>query len=425
MPVNKGLKSLVENTPDFSNQAVENAINDIKTKVNRGWVTKTFTLDTAIENNTVLTASQKNDLKDTINAYPHLNVGRYLNDIIRHTNSILDATIVPIPDGEDQTATFLELLQYVHGMQDLIPSLYGVTPAEKSRSVNDHLGILNNMFSETEDSSKPVFESIAENLQALNRHNSNALEEDGDLEDDIDDLLAFLNSIVADSTDFQQTLNTYATQINLSFRGIHLFLLNAGIYGSHTDIIALGNRIEADREKVVTQMNLEISNLSGIRTYMTTLSNNMSYTSMAENTELREFITKVSQNASWKTYFNDYEKNQSYINPLYNTTGDSDKETVIERVREQQGLYNVTDSLDLNAVALRAISRKEYGIDTKGFDLYTIDTVIKKCCEQLGINTQNNTVYQQSESLLSHLNTRDREILAEAIDRNEDANTLS
>ena len=148
------------------------------------------------------------------------------------------------------------------------------------------------------------------------------------MEDDIDDLLAFLNSIVADSTDFQQTLNTYATQVNLSFRGIHLFLLNAGIYGSHTDIIALGNRIEADREKVVTQMNLENSNLSGIRTYMETLSNNFSYSSLAENTELREFITKVSQNVSWKTYFNDYEKNQSYINPLYNTVEDSDKETL-------------------------------------------------------------------------------------------------
>ena len=422
---NKGFKSLVENTPDFSNQTIENAINDIISKVNRGWVTKTFTLDTAIENNTVLTASQKNDLKDTINAYPHLNVGRYLNDVIRHTNSILDATIIPIPTGESQTATFLEILQYVHSMQNLIPSLYGVTPAEKSRSVNDHLGTLNNMFSETEDSSKPVFESIAENLQALNRHNSNALEEDGDLEDDIDDLLAFLNSIVADSTDFQQTLNTYATQVNLSFRGIHLFLLNAGIYGSHTDIIALGNRIEADREKIVTQINLENSNLSGIRTYMETLSNNMSYASLAENTELKELITKVSQNVSWKTYFNDYEKNQSYINPLYNTVEDSDKETVITNLMEQRGLYNVTDSVDLNAVANKAVNGGDYGIDSKGFDLYTIETVIKKCCEQLNINTVNNTVYQQSELLLNHLNQRDREILAEAIDRNEDANTLS
>ena len=30
MAVNKGLKTLAENTPDFSNQALENAINEIK-----------------------------------------------------------------------------------------------------------------------------------------------------------------------------------------------------------------------------------------------------------------------------------------------------------------------------------------------------------------------------------------------------------
>ena len=30
MTVNKGLKTLVNSTPDFSNQALENAINDIK-----------------------------------------------------------------------------------------------------------------------------------------------------------------------------------------------------------------------------------------------------------------------------------------------------------------------------------------------------------------------------------------------------------
>ena len=112
MPVNKGLKSLVESTPNFSNQALENAINDIKTKVNRDWVTRTFDLDQAIEDNNVLSLSQKNDLKDNINNVPHLNIGRYLNDLIRHTNTILDGSIVPVADGED-SATFLELLQEV------------------------------------------------------------------------------------------------------------------------------------------------------------------------------------------------------------------------------------------------------------------------------------------------------------------------
>ena len=420
---NKGFKSLVENTPDFSNQTIENAINDIISKVNRGWVTKTFTLDTAIENNTVLTASQKNDLKDTINAYPHLNVGRYLNDVIRHTNSILDATIIPIPTGESQTATFLEILQYVHSMQNLIPSLYGVTPAEKSRSVNDHLGTLNNMFSETEDSSKPVFESIAENLQALNRHNSNALEEDGDLEDDIDDLLAFLNSIVADSTDFQQTLNTYATQVNLSFRGINLFLLNEGIYGENTDIQALGVALHADREKVVAQMNLENSNLYNIRTYSESLTNNMGYTSLAEDADLRRLMSNVSGNTNWQTYFNDYETSVANLDPIYETIEDSDKEAIIDQILLNKGLPDVLDYVDLLGVANKAI--KDDRIDTKNFSSYTTEQIITKCCEQLGIITANNSIYNQSQLLLTNLDARDRQVIADALDANQDSNTLS
>ena len=63
MTVNKGLLSLVENTPNFSNQALENAVNTLKI----GWVIKSFQLDTAISDNNVLSLSQKNDLKDLIN----------------------------------------------------------------------------------------------------------------------------------------------------------------------------------------------------------------------------------------------------------------------------------------------------------------------------------------------------------------------
>ena len=67
MTVRKGLKSLAESTPNFSNQALENAINELKI----GWVSKSIDLDTAIANNTVLTTSQKNDVKDTINKKYH------------------------------------------------------------------------------------------------------------------------------------------------------------------------------------------------------------------------------------------------------------------------------------------------------------------------------------------------------------------
>ena len=72
MPIKKGLKSLAGTTPNFSNQNIENAINQLKI----GWVAKTSTLDTAITTNNVLTDTQKNDARLTINNMPHLNIGR-------------------------------------------------------------------------------------------------------------------------------------------------------------------------------------------------------------------------------------------------------------------------------------------------------------------------------------------------------------
>ena len=78
MTINQGLLSLVNSSPNFSNQALENAINVLK-NISGGFITKTFEVDTAIDDNTVLTTTQKNDVKATINARPYLNFGRYLN----------------------------------------------------------------------------------------------------------------------------------------------------------------------------------------------------------------------------------------------------------------------------------------------------------------------------------------------------------
>ena len=162
---NKGLKSIAESTPNFSNQALENAINDIKAiDTDHGYlfIQSQFGMDTAIRDNTVLTQTQKNDALETLyNAQPHLQIGRYLNDVVRHTATIIDGSIIPgdpsILTGEQGQGTFLEILQYVQGIQDTIPELYGVPASEKSRGVNDHLGTLNNIFSTTEDSTAPVF----------------------------------------------------------------------------------------------------------------------------------------------------------------------------------------------------------------------------------------------------------------------------
>ena len=68
MTVRKGLSSLANATPNFSNQALENSINDIKAidkDDGHQFILSQFVLDTAIHNNTVLTTSQKNDVLDT------------------------------------------------------------------------------------------------------------------------------------------------------------------------------------------------------------------------------------------------------------------------------------------------------------------------------------------------------------------------
>ena len=197
MPVNKGLLSLVENTPNFSNQALENSVETLKL----GWVLKGFQLDSVIASNAVLTTSQKNDLKDDINNVTHLNLGRVLGDLIRHSATIIDATIIPVGDGEP-ASTFLEILQNVQTIQGLIPELFGTTASEKGRSVNDHLGTLNNIFLTTElDSTAPVFTTLGESINFIVTAN---LTTETALETAYDNLKNFINGVEADSTDFQE-----------------------------------------------------------------------------------------------------------------------------------------------------------------------------------------------------------------------------
>ena len=423
MTVNKGLTSLVNASPNFSNQGLENSINDIKS-VDKddgySWIKSSIDADTAIEDNTVLTASQKNDLKDTINNQSYLNVGRYLGDLIRHTNTILDGTIVALEDPDQNVpADFLEILQTVQSIQDTIPDLYGVPASEKSRDVNDHFGSLNNKFLETEDSSKPVFTSLKDTLSyldAMARTTSSLATATAAVRYSNTQLITFLASVVADSTDFQQTLNTYGSQLAGNNTNLNNQLASEPYLTKKTQLIA-------DRDEINTQVALENSNLSGIRTYVETLTNNNAYTTLAEDPQLRKLMSRVSQNSDWQTYFNEYETNLANLNPMYNIDTDSDKASTIDRVLRNKGLPDVSDYLDIDSVANKA--KKDDRIDTKNFDYYTTEQIITKCCQQLEISTANRSVYNQSESLLNNLNLRDRQKIADALDLNESSNTLS
>ena len=410
MAVNKGLKSLAGTTPNFSNQGLENAVNELKI----GWVIKGSQLDTAIQDNVVLTTSQKNDLKSTIHNIQYLNLGRVFGDLVRHTNTILDGTIVFLanPDTED-TADFLEILQTVQSIQTLIPNLYGVSAGEFSRDVNDHLGTLNNKFLGTEDSSAPVFTSLRESLDFITAAN---LSEETALETAYDNLRNFINSVVADSTDFQQTLNTFASAVATAHTNLNTALASEPYLTKRT-------QLSIDQDKIEAQVALETSNLSRIRDYVNGLTNHISFTSLAEDEQLRALMTRISQNADWANYFREYEKNSANINPIYSVGSDSDKTTIIDTILRDSGLPDVLDFVDLEAVANKA--KKDSRIDTAGFDRFTVEQQITDACRQLDIKTANRSIYNQSESLLDNLNQRDRDLVANRLDLNQDAETLS
>ena len=410
MTVNKGLLSLVENTPNFSNQALENAVDTLKV----GWVLKGSQLDSVIASNSVLTTSQKNDLKDTIDNVSHLNLGRTLGDLIRHSASIIDGSIIPLDDIENPvSSTFLEILQNVQSVQGLVPELFGVPAGDKSRSVNDHLGTINNIFVTTEDSSAPVFTSM---LESINFIVTADLATETALETAYDNLKNFINSVVADSTDFQETLDNFATAVATAHTNLNNALAAEPLLTHRNNLIAM-------REKINVQVALENSNLIGIDAYIRALSDNISFASLAEDATLRRLMSTVAQNKNWQTYFENYENEKDNLNPIYTTGTDSDKSAVIDQVLADSGLPDVTDATDLAAVAAKA--QRDTRIDTANYDRYTVEKQITQSCVQLGITTASRTINALSGTLLRNMNQHDRDEVARQLDLNQSADTLS
>jgi len=424
MTVNKGLTSLVENTPNFSNQALENAVNEIKAiDQDDGYqfIKSQFDVDEAIHNNTVLSQTQKNDALETLyNAQPHLQIGRYLKDVVRHTASIIDATIIPLDDADNPTpSTFLEILQNVQTIQGLVPELYGVSASDKSRGVNNHLGTLNNIFITTEDSTAPVFTRLKEIMQLIdtNARTTTALAiGTAAVRFSNTQLVDFLATIVADSTDFQTTLDNRVNQAAGNMASLNTRISDA-LQGDPI------GELQAIREEINVQVNLENANLVSMDTYIETLSDNISYSSLAEDVTLSEVMSNVAQDTNWQNYFTNYADEKEKLNPIYTINTDSDKSAIIDQVLADSGLPDVTDATDLAAVAAKA--QRDSRIDTANFDRFTVEQQITKSCEQLGITTASRTITALSGTLLRNMNQHDRDEIARQLDSNESADTLS
>ena len=423
MTVNKGLSSLIDISPNFSNQALENAVNEIKAvDQDDGYqfIKSQFDVDTAIRTNNVLSTSQKNDALETLNAaQPHLQIGRILTDVVRHTASIIDGSILPV-DGV--AGTFTEILGHVSALDGLIPFFYGVPASEKKRGVNHHLGTLNNIFLETEDSRAPVFtrlKEIMERIDLTGRRGggSSALAiATAATRFSNTELVSFLTTIRDDSTDFQETLDNRVNQAAGNYSTLNTRIGNA-LQG---DVI---EELVAIKDEITNQITLENTNLFGIRTYLQSLVDVQTYTGLANNKEMADLLAKVAQAPKWVTYYEDYSNNLSNINPIFNTNTDSDKSAIIDQVLADSGLPDVTDSTDFDAVADKA--RRDSRINTSGYDRLTVEAQITKSCEQLGITTSNRTINSQSVSLLNNMNKHDRDEIATRLDLNESSNTYS
>jgi len=236
------------------------------------------------------------------------------------------------------------------------------------------------------------------------------------LETAYDNLKNFINGVVADSTDFQETLDNFATAVATAHTNLNNALANEP-YLTHR------NNLISQREKINVQVALENSNLVNIGTFIETLSNNISYSALAEDDTLRQLMSKVAQNKQWQTYFENYENEKENLNPIYTTDTDSDKSAVIDQVLADSGLPDVTDATDLAAVAAKA--QRDTRIDTANYNRYTVEQQITKSCEQLGITTANRTIIALSGTLLRNINQHDRDEIARQLDSNESANTLS
>ena len=425
MTVSKGLSSLANSNPNFSNQGLENAINDIKAvdkDDGHQFILSQFSVDTAIRTNVVLSTSQKNDALATLFAeQPHLHIGRILTDVVRHTATIIDASIIPLDDATNPTpATFLELLQEVQTIQGLVPDIYGVPAADKGRSVNDHVGTLNNIFLTSEDSTKPVFtrlKEIMELIDATSRANtvSGLTLAITNVAVGNNNLTTFLNGLEADSTDFQQSLDN---KINLAANKYAALQTKLALIPGDptTDLVEI-------KDDITNQVSLENSNLTSIRTYIETLSSNIGFATLAEDVTLRRLMSKVAQNKNWQTYFEDYATNKDNLNALYITDTPSDNDNLIDQVLADSGLPDVTDASDFEAVANKA--KRDSRIDTAGYDRLSVEKQIIESCKQLGITTANRTLSSLSGTLLRNMNKNDRDEIQKQLDNNQSADTLS
>tara|TARA_A100001011_G_scaffold71205_1_gene72970 strand:- start:1129 stop:2337 length:1209 start_codon:yes stop_codon:yes gene_type:complete len=402
MSVNQGLKTLIESSPNFSNQAVQNLI----ATVNIGWVAKTRTLAQKVDASTILINSQKSDLLATLDIQPHLNLGRILEDLDNHTAKIFTGELGEARD-DNPASLFLDHVQTVQGFTITIPTLYGYSADSINKGVAGHFG--------------SVFGSIDTALGNLKTSvefiKSKELATDTAYQTATQNIIDFIDAL-GDSTAFDEsTFNALQSAFQTAANDFNTALTDGQFAVTRTDMI--NNRVA-----IQDQINLEATNLGAIDTYNESLAQLGIYVGLTENQDIINLITKSSQNADFKSYFENFNAREAKTNPLYTGVNDSSEEIQINEILKLRGLPDVTDHLDLDSVAAKALKddRIKTGIKSQG---KTAEQIITDSCDILGISKNNKNIYALSKGLLENMNKHDRNTIKAELDSNQEINTLS
>ena len=402
--VKQGLRALANTSANFSNQGVQDAI----ATANIGFVTKTKTLQYLVDINSTLTDVQKTTIRASLNVQPYLNVGRYLQDLNNHTADMLQGLLGEADTDSTSNGTFLEQLGIVDGIQGSYLYLYGEEASVANRGVNDHFGSLRGIL---DDELLSIKQSVATITSA-------ALATDTAFQNATQALIDFVNALGDSSTLDVSTLNSLLSVYESAANNFNTILTGAAYSAQRANLIAA-------RTAVNSQLSLEATNLGSVRSYSVILTRYMAYQGLAENDTIRDIIAKTAQSTAWQDYYKNYNDRFAQLNAKYeNTAGDSENETIINNEMRLRGLPDVKDYTNLPAVADKA-SRDTRLIGTVSFPGRGTADVIKKSCEQLGINITGRDVYGQSQSLLKNMNDFDRETVRLELENHQRANTLS
>ena len=402
--VKQGLRALANTSANFSNQGVQDAI----ATANIGFVTKTKTLQYLVDINSTLTDVQKTTIRASLDVQPYLNAGRYLQDLNNHTADMLQGLLGEADTDSTSSGTFLEQLGIVDGIQGSYLYLYGEEASVANRGVNDHFGSLRGIL---DDELLSIKQSVATITSA-------SLATDTAFQNATQALIDFVNALGDSSTLDVSTLNSLLSVYESAANNFNTTLTGAAYSAQRANLIAA-------RTAVNSQLSLEATNLGSVRSYSVILTRYMAYQGLAENDTIRDIIAKTAQSTAWQDYYKNYNDRFAQLNAKYeNTAGDSENETIINNELRLRGLPDVKDYTNLPAVADKA-SRDTRLIGTVSFPGRGTADVIKKSCEQLGINITGRDVYGQSQSLLKNMNDFDRETVRLELENHQRANTLS